>query len=143
MKKFWILAFILVGCASPNISPVHKKLSVVIPPKSIETRKPTSESFICNINADLNGKEYNFKFNPEEHQLLVNSPKESDQIAMMESDFSEGGYVYKNATKGLQWDIQVVLTSYKNNPHLKLAIYKSPFSSENLVIEKVCQKSAE
>ncbi|MBC7539352.1 MAG: hypothetical protein H7281_11065 [Bacteriovorax sp.] len=129
MKKNWILAFLLVGCSSF---------------KGGESRLPNSKYFNCQFEEVIDGNKYVFNFIPEEQLLLVNSYSNgADKIILEESDFSAGGFIFKDA-KGEnlgKWDLKIDLVSYKDVPEVKLTLNKSPISKAAFESSKKCSIS--
>lgn len=129
MKKIWMMSFLLglLGCSSA--------------PKNADYRSPNSENYSCRFSSSVAGNEHEFEFIPGENELLIKSSGRSTSLAVVESDFSEGGFVFKHKTS--VWDLNLVFTSYKTSPHVKLSFIKSPWSKSPLVVEQSCLKTAE
>lgn len=129
MKKIWVLAFLLVGCSSF---------------KGQESRLPNSKSFNCQFEEVIDGKNVVFNFIPEDLLLLVSSKNsEGISVYLEESDFSSGGFIFKDAkgeNRG-KWDLKLELVSYKDEPEIKLALNKSPLSNNAIQSSKKCSKA--
>lgn len=132
MKKIWMMSFLLLGLIGCSTNPA---------PKQTDYRSPNSENFSCRFNSIVAGSDVEFEFIPEENQLLIKSSGGSTSLALIESDFSEGGFVFKHQTS--TWDLNLVFTSFKTSPHVKILFKKSPWSKTPLVVEQSCSKTAE
>lgn len=110
MKYFGLMSLFLVGCATQG------------PLAHNESRVPTSEVFKCEIHQKLSNTDYSFKFIPEDNVLLVND----ERIDLIESDFSEGGFVYRSSKASPKWDLKLTFTSYQVNPVMNILLLKSP-----------------
>ena len=66
--------------------------------------------------------------------------KDETKVILEESDFSPGGFIFKDAkgeNKG-NWDIKLELVSYKDAPEVKLTLNKSPISKNAFETSKKC-----
>lgn len=125
MKKSLLIGsilFLLFGCSA------------------VQQRIPNSNKYNCMISEAVSGNTYKFNFVPEEHLLLISgSTIEETRITLIESDFSEGGYIFKSEPDP-KWTIVLNFISYKKNPLLKLSLLKSTISPKSLEFEKTCSR---
>lgn len=129
MKKIWLISFLLLGCATGPAK------------KHSDYRSPDSENYSCRFKSEVSGNELEFEFIPEENQLLIKSSGGTSSLDLVESDFSEGGFVFKNNTS--PWDMTLVFTSFKATPHVAITAKKSPWSKSPISIDAFCKKSAD
>lgn len=127
MKNLWFICLFLFSCSTP-------------PRIDKDSRVPNSEVYSCQVEEQLSGASYKFKFIPDDHLLLVSGTGIQDaRIEMAESDFMEGGYVYKSAVQTRpDWSVILNFVSYKNRPQLKVILLKSPISKAAMAVEKSC-----
>lgn len=98
-------------------------------------RKPSSTIFTCHFTEKIGESVKRFEFVPDDHALII----DKTDIAMVESDFATGGYVYRSSKKEKDWKAELVFTSYEQRPQIYLKLEKSPFSPTPLTILKECE----
>jgi|GEM_PF-940111 len=98
-------------------------------------RRPSSTIFTCHFTEKIGGSEKHFEFVPDDHALII----DKSDIAMVESDFASGAYVYRSAKKEKEWQAELVFTSYEQRPQIYLKLDKSPFNQTPLSIVKECE----
>ena len=98
-------------------------------------RKPSSTIYTCHFSENIQGAEKHFEFVPDDHSLLVDKA----DVAMEESDFVSGGYVYKSQKAEKEWKAELVFMSLEPKAQVYLKLLKSPLSSSPLTIVKDCE----
>ena len=122
--KIWLIAFLLVGCSTVLVS---------------SPRHPNSKIYSCHFEEMIKGEKILFHFTPEDQSLVINSKSLDDgNVLLEESDFSEGGFVYKSEAESRNWDLKLEFVSFKTTPLVKLTLNKSPLSNEIIQVSKTC-----
>ncbi len=98
-------------------------------------RRPSSTIFTCHFVEKIGGSEKHFEFVPDDHALIIDKA----DIAMVESDFASGAYVYRSAKKEKDWKAELVFTSYEQRPQIYLKLEKSPLAQTPVTIIKECE----
>lgn len=98
-------------------------------------RKPSSTIFTCRFSEKIGGSVKQFEFIPDDHALIVDRV----DVAVEESDFASGAFVYRTLKKDKEWKGELVFTSYEKKPHIYLNLQKSPISSSPVTLMKSCE----
>ena len=110
-------------------------------------RQPTSAAYQCHFDfhyIDQNKDDHLIKFNltPEASSMVVTANTlniKDQQIELVESDFTEGGFVYRSiANDENHYDLQLTFISYQDNPQVNMTLNHSPISSKPLSFTSKC-----
>jgi hypothetical protein len=99
------------------------------------SRRPSSAIFTCHFKAKAGDAERSFEFIPDDHSLIVDKA----DIALEESDFASGSFVYKTRKSEKDWKGELIFVSYEKRPQVYLKFQKSPLSSELISIVRECE----
>lgn len=99
------------------------------------SRRPSSAIFTCQFKAKVGGAERSFEFIPDDHALFI----DKTDIALEESDFAAGSFVYKTQKSEKDWKGELIFVSYEKRPQVYIKLQKSPLSSELISIGNECE----
>jgi hypothetical protein len=102
---------------------------------SSSPRKPSSTIYTCHFSEKIGDTVKQFEFIPDDHSLLVDKA----DVALEESDFATGGYIYKTFKKEKDWKAELVFMSYEPKARVYLKLLKSPVAAEPVTIIKDCE----
>lgn len=102
-------------------------------------RKPNNENaYACHFKQNLDNDFFDFKFIPDEQLLIIKNNKKEYQLKLIESDFSSGGFIYKNDNIDRDWNIELDFKSF-NHPSVKLDMKNLALMDKQITIEKKCE----